>query len=345
MDKQYIGNFDLIKIIAATGIVFHHYQQLSSVKFGRGIEFYGGAFTFAYFVELFFIISGFLTEYTFKDKKGFCNWLIGRVSRYYPYSFIACFCSLIIAFLFFRITGKPQFELNYDIPTMLTSLTLFHSGWIKEYSPAVNNPTWYLCVLTLCFILYWLLKKLFKLVNIQPLYGFITIACLIAPLYQSATYHGFKAPLLFRSDIRGYVSFFFGCALCCFYRKHLKITMIVAAIVLSLFSVVGFFVFGLSNWYVLTFAFFPAIILFALFIPQVHSNFLKRLGAISFEVYLWHVPLFALMMTLHAYSGLIVIPTYFSMFIFCAIVWVCASIVYFFIEKPLTQKMQRRIVL
>jgi len=34
--KEYLGNFDIIKIIAANGIVFHHYQQISATKFGGG---------------------------------------------------------------------------------------------------------------------------------------------------------------------------------------------------------------------------------------------------------------------------------------------------------------------
>ncbi|WP_026520203.1 acyltransferase family protein [Butyrivibrio sp. FCS006] len=73
-NKEYIGNFDVIKIVAATSIVFHHYQQISDVKFG-GVEFYGGRFTFGYLVELFFIISGFLTEFTFEGGKKFNKWL------------------------------------------------------------------------------------------------------------------------------------------------------------------------------------------------------------------------------------------------------------------------------
>ena len=32
--KEYLGNLDILKIVATICIVFHHYQQLTVVKFG-----------------------------------------------------------------------------------------------------------------------------------------------------------------------------------------------------------------------------------------------------------------------------------------------------------------------
>lgn len=65
--KKNLQGIDILKIIAATLIVMHHYQQVFKLEFS-GINFYGGAFNFGYFVELFFMISGFLTLYS--DKAG-----------------------------------------------------------------------------------------------------------------------------------------------------------------------------------------------------------------------------------------------------------------------------------
>ena len=67
MNKRNIQGFDILKIVSATLIVFHHYQQVFKVRF-NGINFYDGAFNFGYLVELFFIISGILTLYS--DKAG-----------------------------------------------------------------------------------------------------------------------------------------------------------------------------------------------------------------------------------------------------------------------------------
>lgn len=61
--KNEIYGLDYAKIIAASLIVCHHYQQVFGCTFD-GINFYGGKIVFGYFVELFFTISGFLTLYS-----------------------------------------------------------------------------------------------------------------------------------------------------------------------------------------------------------------------------------------------------------------------------------------
>ena len=62
MENKIYG-FDYAKIIAASFLVFHHYQQVFDCQF-PGINFYGGKIGFGLLVELFFIISGFLTLYS-----------------------------------------------------------------------------------------------------------------------------------------------------------------------------------------------------------------------------------------------------------------------------------------
>ena len=57
MDKKRNVAIDLLRVIAATLIVLHHYQQGVDITFEH-IKFYGGTFNFAYLVELFFLISG-----------------------------------------------------------------------------------------------------------------------------------------------------------------------------------------------------------------------------------------------------------------------------------------------
>ena len=66
-NKLRIYGLDYGKIIAASFLVLHHYQQVFDCKF-FGINFYGGRFVFGYFVEFFFIISGFLTLYADINK-------------------------------------------------------------------------------------------------------------------------------------------------------------------------------------------------------------------------------------------------------------------------------------
>ena len=69
-----ISNLDIIKILAAIAIVFHHYQQCFSVQFDSG-ALNKSLPLLGYLVELFFIISGFFAARTVvgtsKTKKSF----------------------------------------------------------------------------------------------------------------------------------------------------------------------------------------------------------------------------------------------------------------------------------
>ncbi len=72
MKQQCLTNIDMIKFFASICIVFHHYQQLFNYSFSvKAMNFYGGFIQYGYFVELFFIISGFLAAYTLKIEQKF----------------------------------------------------------------------------------------------------------------------------------------------------------------------------------------------------------------------------------------------------------------------------------
>lgn len=74
--------------------MFHHYQQVFNLHF-NGINFYDGAFNIGYFVELFFIISGFLSLYSDKSEK-IKEELSHKLLRIFPLATIACVITFII---------------------------------------------------------------------------------------------------------------------------------------------------------------------------------------------------------------------------------------------------------
>ncbi len=58
-DKR-VYSLDALKVIAATLLVFHHYEAATETQF-KYINFYSGSFYFGWLVELFFLLSGFFT--------------------------------------------------------------------------------------------------------------------------------------------------------------------------------------------------------------------------------------------------------------------------------------------
>ncbi len=331
--KEYLGNFDILRVCMSTFIVFHHYQQLFCVSYEH-FNFYGGRVNFGFVVEFFFLLSGFFTEFSYKDDSKFKKWIGIKLIRYYPCAVVSILASVIIALVYFLVFQLPLFDLYYDAPTIITSLLLMHSGWIHEYSPGVNNPTWYLCVLTICYVLYFVLRRVFKKLDISSLKGFLVVTVLFVPLYYLTTNMGFYGPFFFRSNARGYSCFFLGVILCIICKLYDKKKLIVLLVVLGIMAIVGFACYGVSNWYTLVYFVYPFIILFVYILPQIQSVYLKKLGAISFEVYLWHYPVMAFFAFVIKLIGVDCPHTIFVMILLCVVVWIWGYFVYKFFEIP-----------
>ena len=102
-EKERDYGLDILKIAATVLIVFHHYQQVYSVYFDRGINFFGGTFYFGYVVELFFVISGFVMHpYIERIREGlpFRSFFARRYFRMFTILMITvlAYALLLIAF-------------------------------------------------------------------------------------------------------------------------------------------------------------------------------------------------------------------------------------------------------
>lgn len=95
-------SLDVIKIIATILIVFHHYQQVTGTKF-QLMNFYDGNFQFGFIVELFFIISGYLTfKYIKKIENGelFKDFYLKKAKRLLPLVAISVVVSAILQIVY-----------------------------------------------------------------------------------------------------------------------------------------------------------------------------------------------------------------------------------------------------
>lgn len=154
MKTKRIFALDFIKIMATCLIIFHHYQQIIGVWYENHINFYGGIISYGYLVELFFMISGFLSVHSISAaiyrNESFAQYFYKKYWRFFPVCAITAVVSYIFEIVSFGVYDK--FTLGkVDLWGMIESIFMIQSFGIFPGS-YVNSPSWYISVLLLCYI-------------------------------------------------------------------------------------------------------------------------------------------------------------------------------------------------
>ncbi|MGZ4053644.1 MAG: acyltransferase family protein [Bacteroidia bacterium] len=180
----YFRGMDVLRFICALGVVFHHATLMLNEK---GVSTHAEAihrFSGAFFLDVFFIISGFLISLILMKEYetgnfSLKNFYIRRIIRIWPLYFLAVFVKI---FLFPTLGGIP-----WDvIKTNLLYAFTFTINFQLLFNQVVNTYTilWSICIeehiyLILPFLLL-LFKKKFRTVSF-----FLIIAGIISWLYFS----------------------------------------------------------------------------------------------------------------------------------------------------------------
>lgn len=355
IERKY--GLDVIKITATILIVFHHYQQVTGATF-EGINFYGGKFSFGYIVELFFVISGYVI-YPYIDK--ICQkrirlseFYFNRFIRFFPMVTITAISYELLLYIYVYRMGYEWFGLQPTLWGTVIDCLMIQCGW-GFANPQVNNVTWYVSVLMLCYIIFYVFVSIAKRYKFDVIYLFV-LAILLG---VSVNTYSLEFPLLNLDTYRGLYSFFWGLVLRRVMpgvqkgiAKHKFVSVLIGVIILL---VVPFLIHKEHITvirdvnYVVTFVCYSVII--CLFeIPQVTDffkfRFLKVLCEISFNVYLWHGSLFTALYILIAifckgqneflYSKR-------AMYLFTIGSFVWGSMSYFLFERPIVLRINQKI--
>lgn len=343
-------SLDIFKIIATIFIVFHHYQQISRVYFQNQVNFFGGKFNFGYMVELFFILSGFfMFSYIKKIKDGlsFKEFYFRRAKRLLPPVVVSAITYVILLFIYEKIYLQAwSFGRQPSLwGIVITSLGI-QDGWVFD-NPYINNPTWYISVLFLCYAIFYITTILSQKTTISNKYfylGMIFIGCGVQ------TYN-INLPLFNTSSCRGFYAFFTG-VLLSIYMNGRKITrkevmIIIASSIIIIWNIIFNFDF-ISNGlvYLLTFILYPSLIILMCtpIMKQIFaSSFWGGLAEISFGAYIWHLPIYiALCIFVKMYSINFDFSNIINMYFYCAIVEVVAILSFVLIERPLQKSFKRK---
>ena len=341
-------SFDFLKLIASIIIVFLHYQQHYKADY-PGINFYGGSFDFGIIVELFFILSGFfIVSYEAKVKDGlsFGTFYTKRLARLLPLLVISAVAYCTAYTLRMHLTDGSWITERVSIWNLLVTCLGIQDGWVVE-NPGINNPTWYISVLLLCYGVFYIVNffaRRWQIENTSWLYALIILIGIGIKTYKVNTL------FLTTHSARGYYAFFWGCILAKYMKgRAFPKKTIAAALLVSLLGL-AIVVSGRSSAllgetrYAMTFVFLPPIILL------FNTDSMKKLfnspawgiaGRVSFDAYIWHACVFQvidIIRLLHLIDSesMRTVP---AMLIVTALSFAIAYLSYVGIEKPIEKRL------
>lgn len=352
-EREYV--FDILKFIAISIIVLHHYQQVANVRFSHGINWSGGDFYWGNLVELFFMVSGYFTFNSIArvpGKGGLQAFFKKKYLRFLPMLLVCGVSCLVIQYFYSRYTN-PEAPFDFTLWNIIASL-FGVERWL-DTGLMINNPMWYVSILLLCLLMFYLVTILAKRHpdgNLVLAYGMM-VAFGLFMRYATQTW-GVNAPFFNIFIARGFISFFMGLVIAVVFSEEGIIGNRIKSAPFQAFAfsvIVLFFALFLVNrplivgagdtlYFTLCFVLYPAILAICknpLLNKLLDHRALKNIGGIAFNMYMWHVPLLYLFLS---FAPALSIPVYrrFVMYGFLAVCFVFAVLSFKLIDTPFARK-------
>ena len=309
MKNEKIAYFNLLKFIAAITIaIFLHYGDhlIHLLKMPNPFP-HNGFLEYItknsyVFVEMFFMISGILFKIAYQKRivngESFKKFIKNRIIRIYPLLIVTTLYMYFINYVIFRFNRTFWEGGTLSLWNLFSDL-VFAGKPIFNANNTLNGTIWYLNVLMVCYLIAYILTKLYKKYNTNYIYVIPVILGLMI------RYSNFSFLFWNISIARGLMSFFIGILIGVFFEKFDKMNIkkrrkikIVLLFELSIF----FFLLTrkTGNLYVednilsYTFLVFPELIIL-LYDNKIlnkicSTKVVDYLGNISFGIYLWNFP-------------------------------------------------------
>lgn len=109
--------------------------------------------------EFFFVVSGFMIAYTYKEKLPFmdiASFLYRRISTIYPTVFVTTVLCVVLHIWELSIPANTIYYNPLTLKTIISSFMMLSSSTFVGESVPVNAPLWYMSALLVCYFLYYL---------------------------------------------------------------------------------------------------------------------------------------------------------------------------------------------
>ena len=178
-DRRNIASLNLLRIWAAIGVMVAHFAAHLHSQLGVSIE----RVDRLNFVDLFFVISGFLLFQVYGGKvltsQGYWRFLRQRFARLYPLHVATCLTLVLLGIVIAASGVDIRVPATFDAGQLPQHLLLVHA-WNTVPSPGLNMPSWSLSAELFLLLLFPLLVR-FQ--NAMGAYGAFAMAVAIAAAF------------------------------------------------------------------------------------------------------------------------------------------------------------------
>jgi len=329
---------DALKVFCTIIILFHHYQQNCGNAYTL-IKWFGGSFNFSYIVELFFIVSGYFAFHTVTRGTGRFGSFMGRkFLRFFPVMAVTAVADQG-ARLIYQLILKQPYDQGLSLWGLITSAFGVQDGGVF-LSHAVNNPTWYINCLLICYAVLYLLSWISKKMSVCHAWLYLLMVLVGA----GAITYGVNRPFLTNHTARAYLGFFLGICLALImqYKPIQKSKLLSCGCAAYLCGVLFLWFFARSTiksdfYFLMVFTVFPCIlILFRTpLIQKIFSHqFWEILGGIAFNTYMWHAVVIILLNFCKTTMPAEVYYSRIGMLIYTGVCFVLGTLSYHLLDKP-----------
>ncbi|AZQ82864.1 acyltransferase [Colwellia sp. Arc7-635] len=297
------NNFNLIRFIAAFGVLFSHSFSLALGRTDTEPfkQFFGMSFG-QIAVDIFFISSGFLIANSLFIKKDLANFFWARFLRIYPGLFVAVLFSVFFVGLYFTSYPVEQYLMNPQTYIFLAKNTVLFLGeepglpGVFESLPwpgVVNGSLWtlpfevraYCLLVVFSIVIHRLITWSKGLLSERLLYSLIPLMGMI--IYIANHFYTFLPISYFSSeDFRMYSLFFIGTA-CYIFKDYLVLskrffyTALFFLFISAIHSDLFFIVYNVTIFYV---------IFYIAYIPKGRIRKFNQYGDYSYGIYIYAWP-------------------------------------------------------
>jgi peptidoglycan/LPS O-acetylase OafA/YrhL len=345
-----INNFDIIRLLAALQVAFHHAisqmnvitilkeeNKLALLWFIEAIELIPG-------VPVFFFLSGFLISRSFENNSKIGEYTLNRILRIYPGLTVCVVLSILSVWIsgYLYNVATNIWKLLIWFFAQITVVQFYNPDFMRGYGIGViNGSLWSICVELQFYVLIPLIYKILNLKKVGGLNkklliltGIFLIFNRIYFYFELEYYQNTLYKFIGVSFIPWFYMFLVGVLFQCNFdiiERYLAGKFVLISTVYYTGSIVWKYYFGLpifNGMSPILFLPLSCLILSFAFTWRNMSNKFLRNNDISYGMYIYHMPIINFLIYM-GYSG-----KFRHVFLAIAIVFIFASFSWLIIEKP-----------